>query len=430
MKLFGSMNIDENVLSINGVRATELAEKYSTPLYVFDENLIRQNCREYYNGFNCENRNNRVAYAGKAFLTLAMCRIIKDENLYLDVVSGGELFTAYKSGFPLEKVYFHGNNKTIDEIELGIDLGVGTFVADNEMEIELIDKIARKHNKKQRIYLRITPGIEAHTHEYIKTGQLDSKFGFAYIGDNVLNVVNKVLSLQNVELSGLHCHIGSQIFDITPYEDATEIMLTIIKDIYNATGYLIKELDLGGGFGIYYNSDDEPKPASEYCAAILSKADQVCEDLGLDMPILTIEPGRSIVGNAGITLYKVGSIKEVPSIRKYISVDGGMTDNIRPALYNAEYESIVANKVNSDELEDVTVAGKCCESGDILINNIRLPKVQTGDLLAIMSTGAYGYSMANNYNKVPKAAVVMIKDGEDRLVCKRETYADVISNEI
>ncbi|GFZ34033.1 diaminopimelate decarboxylase [Clostridium zeae] len=430
MKLFGSMNVDENVLSISGVRATELAEKYSTPLYVFDENLIRQNCREYYKGLKCEDRNNRVAYAGKAFLTLAMCRIIQDENLYLDVVSGGELFTAYKSGFPLEKVYFHGNNKTIDEIELGIDLGVGTFVADNEMEIELIDKIAKKHNKKQRIYLRITPGIEAHTHEYIKTGQLDSKFGFAYIGDNVLNVVNKVLALSNVELSGLHCHIGSQIFDITPYEDATEIMLTIIKDIYNATGYLIKELDLGGGFGIYYNSDDKPKSANEYCAAILSKADQVCKALGLDMPILTIEPGRSIVGNAGITLYKVGSIKEVPSIRKYISVDGGMTDNIRPALYNAEYESIVANKVNSDELEDVTVAGKCCESGDILINNIKLPKVETGDLLAIMSTGAYGYSMANNYNKAPKAAVVMIKDGEDRLVCKRETYADVISNEI
>ncbi|MBK1813094.1 diaminopimelate decarboxylase [Clostridium sp. YIM B02505] len=430
MKLFGNMNVDENVLSISGVRATELAEKYSTPLYVFDENLIRQNCREYYNGFNCENRNNRVAYAGKAFLTLAMCRIIQDENLYLDVVSGGELFTAYKSGFPLEKVYFHGNNKTIDEIELGIDLGVGTFVADNEMEIELIDNIARKHNKKQKIYLRITPGIEAHTHEYIKTGQLDSKFGFAYIGDNILNVVNKVLSLQNVELSGLHCHIGSQIFDIAPYEDATEIMLTIIKDIYDATGYLIKELDLGGGFGIYYTSDDEPKPASEYCAAILSKADQVCETLGINMPILTIEPGRSIVGNAGITLYKVGSIKEVPSIRKYISVDGGMTDNIRPALYNAEYESIVANKVNSDELEDVTVAGKCCESGDILINSIRLPKIETGDLLAIMSTGAYGYSMANNYNKVPKAAVVMIKDGEDRLVCKRETYADIIRNEI
>jgi diaminopimelate decarboxylase len=430
MKLFGNMNVDGNVLSIGGIKATELAEKYSTPLYVFDEELIRQNCREYYKGLNCEDTNNRVAYAGKAFLTLAMCRIIQDENLYLDVVSGGELFTAYKAGFPLEKVYFHGNNKTIDEIELGIDLGVGNFVADNEMEIELIDKIARKHNKKQKIYLRITPGIEAHTHEYIKTGQLDSKFGFAYIGDNVLNVVNKVLELQNVELSGLHCHIGSQIFDITPYEDATEIMLTIIKDIYIATGYLIKELDLGGGFGIYYNSDDKPKSASEYCAAILNKADQVCKDLDLDMPILTIEPGRSIVGNAGLTLYKIGSIKEVPSIRKYISVDGGMTDNIRPALYNAEYESIVANKVNYDQLEDVTVAGKCCETGDILIDNIRLPKVETGDLLAIMSTGAYGYSMANNYNKAPKAAVVMIKGGEDRLVCKRETYADVISNEI
>ncbi|WP_160674641.1 diaminopimelate decarboxylase [Clostridium sp. C8-1-8] len=430
MKLFGTMSVEGNILEIDGIRATDLAEKYSTPLYVFDENLIRQNCREYYNSFNCESENNRVAYAGKAFLTLAMCRLIEEENLYLDVVSGGELFTAYKSGFPLEKVYFHGNNKTIDEIELGIELGVGTFVADNVMEIEFIDRIAKKFDKKQRIYLRITPGIEAHTHEYIRTGQLDSKFGFAYIGDNVLETVKKALSFENIELVGLHCHIGSQIFDIDPYEDATEVMLRIIKEIYDNTGYAIKELDLGGGFGVYYNNGDSPKTASVYCNAILNKARSVSSELGIEVPILTIEPGRSIVGNSGITLYTVGSIKEVPSIRKYVSVDGGMTDNIRPALYQAQYESIVANRVNSNEEEAITIAGKCCESGDILINDITLPKLHSGDLLAIMSTGAYGYSMANNYNKIPKAAVVMIRDGKDRLVCKRETYEDVISNEI
>jgi diaminopimelate decarboxylase len=430
MKLFGTMSVEENILEIGGIRVTDLAEKYSTPLYIYDENLIRQNCREYYNSFNCESENNRVAYAGKAFLTLAMCRLIHEENLYLDVVSGGELFTAYKSGFPLEKVYFHGNNKTIDEIELGIELGVGTFVADNVMEIELIDRIAKKFDKKQRIYLRITPGIEAHTHEYIRTGQLDSKFGFAYIEDNVLETVKKALSFENIELVGLHCHIGSQIFDIDPYEDATEVMLRIIKDIYDNTGYAIKELDLGGGFGVYYNNGDSPKTAAVYCNAILNKARSISSELGIEMPILTIEPGRSIVGNSGITLYTVGSIKEVPSIRKYVSVDGGMTDNIRPALYQAQYESIVANRVNSDEEEAITISGKCCESGDILINDITLPKVHSGDLLAIMSTGAYGYSMANNYNKIPKAAVVMIRDGKDRLVCKRETYEDVISNEI
>ena len=430
MKLFGSMTTEENILAIGRIRATKLAEKFGTPLYVIDEELLRTNCRNYIDYFKCEKRGNRVAYAGKAFLTLAMCKLIEEEGLYLDVVSGGELYTAYRADFPLDRILFHGNNKTLEEIEMGVSLGVGTFVVDNLFEIEQLNQIAKKYKKIQNIYLRITPGIEAHTHEYIKTGQIDSKFGFAPIGDNIINSIKKAIELNNINLRGLHCHIGSQIFELTPYEDATEIMLKLIKRIEDEIGYLIKELDLGGGFGIYYSDEDKPKSTKEYCDAILNKVDDVCNKIKLKIPKLIIEPGRSIVGNAGITLYTVGSIKDIPSIRKYVSVDGGMTDNIRPALYNARYECVVANRVIYDSKEKVTISGKCCESGDILLNAIKIPSVLSGDLLAIMSTGAYGYSMSNNYNKIPRAAVVMVKDGEAKIICKRESYDDIIKNEI
>jgi diaminopimelate decarboxylase len=430
MKLFGSMKVENNHLTIGGVNTSALAAKYGTPLYIMDEELIRSNCRDYYNEFQCEARSNRVAYAGKAFLTLDMCRLVMEENLYLDVVSGGELFTAKRAGFPLEKIYFHGNNKTIDEINLGVSYGVGRFVVDNLYEMEQVDRIAKENNKVQKIYLRITPGIEAHTHEYIKTGQIDSKFGFAPVGNIIMDAVRKAIDLQNVELCGVHCHIGSQIFDIEPYEDAAEIMLNLIYKIKQETGYVVPELDLGGGFGIFYTDGDSPKETGEYCKAILDKVDKVCEDLNIDRPIITIEPGRSIVGNAGTTIYTVGSIKEIPGIRKYVSVDGGMTDNIRPSLYRAEYECLVANNVISDYRERVAIAGKCCESGDILLNSIEMQKVNSGDILAILSTGAYGYSMSNNYNKTPRAAVVMVQNNNEKLICKRETYEDLIRNEI
>ncbi|WP_297634793.1 diaminopimelate decarboxylase [uncultured Clostridium sp.] len=430
MKLFGTMNVEENMLSVGGIKVSKLADKYGTPLYIMDEVLLENNCRDYYENFRCKENGNKVAYAGKAFLTLAMCKIIQKEGLYLDVVSGGELYTAYKAGFPVEKLLFHGNNKTLDEIELGIRLGVGTFVVDNFFEIEHLNELAKKYGKVQNVYLRITPGIEAHTHEYIKTGQIDSKFGFAPVGNTIINAIKEAIELENINLLGLHCHIGSQIFEIEPYEDATEIMLKLINRVKKETGYLIKELDLGGGFGIFYSDEDSPRETREYCEAILNKADHVCKELELEMPKLVIEPGRSIVGNAGITLYTVGSIKDIPEIRKYVSVDGGMTDNIRPALYHANYECIVANRVIHDSSEEVTISGKCCESGDILLKGIKLPAVSSGDLLAIMSTGAYGYSMSNNYNKIPKAAVVMVKDEKERLVCKRESYEDILRNEV
>ncbi|AKA71626.1 diaminopimelate decarboxylase [Clostridium scatologenes] len=363
-------------------------------------------------------------------MTLAMCQIINSEGLYLDVVSGGELYTALKSGFPMEKVYFHGNNKTLEEIEMGINLGVGRFVVDNFDEIDKINSVAKENNKVQSILLRITPGIEAHTHDYIKTGQIDSKFGFTMLEYNTMNAVKKSIEFSNIELKGLHCHIGSQIFDTKPYEDEVEIMLSIVKNIKDEIGYEITELDLGGGFGIYYNEGDTPQKIEDFCEIILNKAESVVKELGINLPKLVIEPGRSIIGNAGSTLYTVGSIKEIPGIRKYISVDGGMTDNIRPALYNAKYECVVAGKVKSEFTERVSISGKCCESGDILLNNIDIPKTEGGDIIVILNTGAYGYSMSNNYNKIPKPAVVLVKDEDVKVICRRQNFDQILENEV
>lgn len=430
MKLFGTMKVEDNQLTIGGNKAVELIKEYGSPLYVFDEDLIREYCRDYRQYFRCKENNNRVAFAGKAFLTVQMCKLLMEENMSLDVVSGGELYTAYKAGFPLERVMFHGNNKTLDEIELGVKLGVGNFVVDNHYEMEVLNDFAKSYGKIQNIYLRITPGIEAHTHDYIKTGQIDSKFGFAPVGTVIDDAVKKAISLENIHLAGIHCHIGSQIFELQPYEDAVEVMLGLVKKIEKNHGYLIKEVDFGGGFGIYYSKGDKPRTTREYCETIINKVDEVCNRTGQERPILTIEPGRSIVANSGTTLYTIGSVKEIPGIRTYAAVDGGMTDNIRPALYNAEYECVIANRVEGKSGQTVTIAGKCCESGDILLENVELPEVKSGDTLAVLTTGAYGYSMSNNYNRIPKPAVVMVKGGQARLICRRESYEDVIKNDI
>jgi diaminopimelate decarboxylase len=430
VRFFGDIKAEDNKLSIAGVGAEVLAKEYGTPLYVMDEQLIRDNCKRFYKAFKAEEEQNKVAYAGKAFLTMAMCEIIKSEGLYLDVVSGGELYTAYMADFPLEKVYFHGNNKTMDEIEMAIEFNVGTFVVDNLHEIEIINAKAREKGIIQRVLLRVTPGIEAHTHDYIKTGQIDSKFGFTTLNNELEEVIKIVLSLSNIKLAGLHCHIGSQIFDLEPYRDAVGIMMCFIKNIKEKFSYDIEELDLGGGFGVYYNKGDEPKEIEEFCSVIIEEAKIKCREYGINYPTLVIEPGRSIVANSGITLYTVGAIKDIPEVRKYVAVDGGMTDNIRPALYNAEYQCVLANRISDPCTEIVTIAGKCCESGDILLENVKLPRVNSGDLMAILSTGAYGYSMSNNYNKIPKASVVLVSEGKHRLICKRQTYKDMISNEV
>ena len=430
MKLFGASKIEENNLSIAGIKASELASKYGTPLYVMDEQLLIDKCRRYIKEFKVKEDNNRVAFAGKAFLTIEMCKLINEEGLYLDVVSGGELYTAYKAGFPMDKVYFHGNNKTLDEIDLGVKLGVGRFIVDNLWEMAKINEIAESYNKKQDIYLRLTPGIEAHTHDYIKTGQIDSKFGFAPVDNIIMDAVKKALFLDNVSLVGLHCHIGSQIFETEPFKDAAEVMLKFINEIKQETGHIIEELDLGGGFGVYYSEGDKPKEIEDYCEVILNSVNKVCDELALKKPILTIEPGRSVVANAGTTLYTIGSIKDIPGVRKYLSVDGGMTDNIRPALYGARYEALVANKAIEEMNDKVTIAGKCCESGDILIEDIDIQKAESGDTLAILSTGAYGFSMSSGYNKIPRPAVIFVRNGEARVVVKRQSYEDLIKEEL
>ena len=432
MKLQGTMEIKDNVLHIGGVNTLDLVKKYKTPLYVFDEELIRSKCREYIKSFKVKENGNKVAYAGKAFLTKYMCKLVCEEGLCLDVVSGGELYTAYKAGMPMENILFHGNNKTVDEVKLGIELGVGRFVVDNFYELDLIEKFCLENNKTQKIYFRVTPGRDAHTHKYIRTGQIDSKFGFALINGDFYKAVEKVKQYKNIELVGIHAHIGSQIFEIKPFLDEVEIMLKLLKEVNeNNDDINLTEVDLGGGIGVYYTEEDKPKTISEFCEAIINKADEVCEELNIKRPTLLIEPGRSLVANAGSTIYTVGSIKEIKNVRTYVSVDGGMTDNIRPSLYQADYECGIVNKINkTGHNHKVTIAGKCCESGDILISDTEIGDINSGDILITTTTGAYGYSMASNYNKIPKNPVVFVQNGEDKLACKRQSYEDLLALEV
>ena len=432
MKLQGTMEIKDNVLHIGGVNTLDLVKKYKTPLYVFDEELIRNKCREYIKSFKVKENGNKVAYAGKAFLTKYMCKLVCEEGLCLDVVSGGELYTAYKAGMPMENILFHGNNKTVDEVKLGIELGVGRFVVDNFYELDLIEKFCLENNKTQKIYFRVTPGIDAHTHKYIRTGQIDSKFGFALINGDFYKAVEKVKQYKNIELVGIHAHIGSQIFEIKPFLDEVEIMLKLLKEVNeNNDDINLTEVDLGGGIGVYYTEEDKPKTISEFCEAIINKADEVCEELNIKRPTLLIEPGRSLVANAGSTIYTVGSIKEIKNVRTYVSADGGMTDNIRPSLYQADYECGIVNKINkTGHNHKVTIAGKCCESGDILISDTEIGDINSGDILITTTTGAYGYSMASNYNKIPKNPVVFVQNGEDKLACKRQSYEDLLALEV
>ncbi|WP_042273910.1 diaminopimelate decarboxylase [[Clostridium] dakarense] len=430
MKLHGTMSVKNNQLYIGNVSCSELREKYLTPLYVLDEELVRDNCKEFVKHFRVEEDENRVAYAGKAFLPMYMCNIINEEKMYLDVVSGGELYTAHKSNFPMEKILFHGSNKTMDEVEMGINLGVGRFVVDNFYELDLIEKICNRKNKKQKIYFRITPGIEAHTHNYIKTGQIDSKFGFTLENGDLDRAIKEVKKYNNIELVGIHAHIGSQIFDIDPYLDEVVIMMNLVKSIKEKHDIEIKEVDLGGGIGAYYTKEDNVKTIKEYCEAIINKSKEVCRKIGINLPILVIEPGRSIVANAGSTLYTVGAIKNIKGVRTYVSVDGGMTDNIRPSLYQAKYECSIASKMCDDKVNRVTIAGKCCESGDILISDVNIMDIETLDILVVPSTGAYSYSMASNYNKIPKPAVVSVSNGNSRLICKRQSYEELLELEM
>lgn len=396
-----------------------------------DEMVIRGNCRMYKNAVDkYYDGHGLVLYASKAFCTVAICKIVEQEGLGLDVVSGGELYTAIKAGFPMERVYFHGNNKTIDEIELGIEYNVGRFVVDNETELFSIEEIAGRKGKKVKILFRVKPGIDAHTHDFIKTGQIDSKFGVALENGEAHRLIEKALKMKNVEVVGVHCHIGSQIFELEPFELAAEVMLNFVAEIRDKYGITLYELNLGGGYGIKYTEKDAPLEYERFVESISKTVKRLCSDKNLGRIFILMEPGRSIVAPAGITLYRVGNVKEIKGVRKYIAIDGGMSDNPRYALYNAEYTALLANKPDSPKTEIVTIAGKCCESGDLIAKDIRMPVTEPGDIVAVLATGAYNYSMAMNYNRIGKPPVVLVKNGKDRLIVKRETYEDIIRNDL
>ncbi|WP_028309519.1 diaminopimelate decarboxylase [Desulfitibacter alkalitolerans] len=430
MKLHGTSTVNaQGILEIGGCSAVELIEKHGSPLWVMDEELIRNTCQRLSKAF-LEKGNSQILYASKAFLTTAMCKIVNEEGLGLDVVSGGELYTALKAGFPMEKVFFHGNNKSLEEIELALKHEVGRIVVDNFYELHVLNGIASELNIKQAILLRITPGIEAHTHEYIKTGQIDSKFGFTLANGQAMEGVKTALKLPFLELKGIHCHIGSQIFEMGSYGHAAHVMIEFMKNIEKETGYVVEELNLGGGLGIYYSEGDEPASIDSYSVIVMTTVKDKCKEFSLPVPRILIEPGRSIAGPAGTTLYRVGSIKNIPGVRKYVAVDGGMNENLRPALYEAKYDVYAANKMNAPKTDKVTITGKCCESGDILAWNVNLPELEPGDILAMPTTGAYGYSMSGNYNRIPRQAVVLVYKGTSEEIVKRETYEDLIRNDI
>ncbi|WP_404355406.1 diaminopimelate decarboxylase [Cytobacillus firmus] len=417
---------DKGHLEIGGMDTVELASQFGTPLYVYDVALIRDRARGFKETFEKLGIEAQVAYASKAFSTVAMVQLVDEEGLSLDVVSGGELYTALAADFPSERIHFHGNNKSREELEMALKNHVGCIVVDNFYELELLEEICESLAVKTKILLRVTPGIEAHTHDYILTGQEDSKFGFDLQNGQAEKALLIALNSNWIETLGLHCHIGSQIFDTTGFILAAKKIFEKMAEWKEKHAYEPKVLNLGGGFGIRYTEEDDPIHASKYVEEIILEVKKQAKHFSMKMPEIWIEPGRSLVGDAGTTLYQTGSRKEVPNVRNYLAVDGGMSDNIRPALYQAKYEAVLANRVLDKPEETVSIAGKCCESGDMLIWDLPLPKAGDQDLLAVFCTGAYGYSMANNYNRIPRPPVVFIENGEAKLVVKRETYEDLL----
>ncbi len=416
---------DKGNLEIGGCDLIELADKYSTPLYVMDEATLRGIMREYKEAFkNYSNVN--MMYASKALMTQSIAKIVYQEGFGFDVVSGGEIYTVYKSGVDMSKTMFNGNNKSVEEINMAIDLGVGRFSVDNFFELSLLNEIAKSKNKVVDILLRITPGIECHTHEYIQTGHLDSKFGFDLTQlDEAIDLI--LDEYKNINLKGLHAHIGSQIFELQVYYDEVGVIYKEVKRIKDKYGIELTEINLGGGLGIKYTNSDEPPSTYEIADVIISSVQKHVKELNLHEPKIYIEPGRSIVGTAGVTLYTVGSSKQVPQGKKYVAVDGGMADNPRPSMYQAVYCADVANKPNCEDKEIVTISGRFCESGDILIKNIELPRLEEGDVLCVYNTGAYGYSMSSNYNRVLKPAMVLVNNSQSDIIIERESYENLVS---
>lgn len=429
MNLQGTSRINRlGHLEIGGCDTVLLAREYGTPLLVYDESFIREKCRLFKGALEAEGVHAHLSYACKAFCSIAIVQLMQEEGLGLDTVSGGELYTALKAGFPPSRIHFHGNNKSVEELTMAVEAGIGTIVVDNFFEIDLLETLLVDRGKPMNILLRITPGIYASTHRYIQTGQEDSKFGFDLASGQVDLALKRIADSHALRFLGFHMHIGSQIFGSEGFIAAVDKMVDFLEG--NGWPHPLQVLNLGGGFGIRYVSGDDPEPLKKVVRETVHHVKEAFSHRGWPLPELWFEPGRALVGEAGTTLYRVGSMKEIPGVRRYVAVDGGMSDNLRPSLYQAKYEAVLANRAGEEATERYTVAGKLCESGDILIKEATLPEVHSGDLMAIFSTGAYGYSMANNYNRIPRPAVLFVRDGRKQLVIKRESYDDLLRNEL
>ncbi len=421
-------------LEIGGMDAVEIAKQFKTPVYVFDEAHIRNMMRTYRDTIEKEyGGNGLVLYASKAFSCMAIYAIARSENIGVDVVSGGELYTAIKAGFDTEKIYMHGNNKLVPELELALDSNVGTIVVDSYREADILDELAAKRNKKQSVLIRINPGVEAHTHAFVQTARTDSKFGFSVSDGAAKDITEHVLSKKNLKLKGYHCHIGSQIFEKRSFVLAANKVMDFMAEMKNKLGFVTKVLNIGGGFGIWYNDEDPKLKLSDYrdyLSCLIGAVKKKAAELSLPEPYLVIEPGRSIVGEAGVTLYTVGAIKEITGVKKYVAIDGGMFDNPRYALYQSKYSVLLANRACEPCTEKVSIAGKCCESGDLIAVDVPLPKAESGDILAVLSTGAYNYSMASNYNRNFIPPAVLVSGGKAEYIVKPQSYDDIIRNDV
>jgi diaminopimelate decarboxylase len=417
----------DGALRVGGVDVRDLAEEFGTPAYVLDEHDFRERCREWREAFGGED----VFYAAKAFLCTAVARWVADEGLSMDVCTGGELAVALRAGFPPQRLLFHGNNKSVPEIERAVGAGVGRFVVDSFDELVRVAAVADRLGVRQKCYVRVTPGVEAHTHEYVQTGQEDQKFGFSLASGAAAEAVRRVLALPALELVGLHCHIGSHIFDVHGFKLAAHRMVGMLAAVRDEHGVVLPELDLGGGQGIAYTAADDPMDVGEYADGLRRIVERECAAVGVPVPRLIVEPGRAISGPTTVTVYEVGTVKELPGLRTYVSVDGGMSDNIRTALYDARYTAVLASRTSTAEPANVTVCGKHCESGDIVAHDVPLPAdLAPGDLVAIPASGAYHRSMASNYNHVPRPPVVAVRDGQARVVVRRETEDDLLALDV
>lgn len=430
--LYSNLSVnDKGHLEIAGHDTVELAAKYGTALYVMDEDKLRENCRVYVDSMKKYfGEDSMPLYASKALCFTEIYRIVSECGMGTDIVSSGELYTAIKAGFPLEKAYFHGNNKTDADIEYAIENSIGYFIVDNEEELCAVDRIASSHGINQKILLRITPGIDPHTHKAVVTGNVDSKFGSPIETGRAFEITDMALSKKNVTLEGFHCHIGSQIFECDPFCDAADIMIKFIADVKEKFGFAAKTLNLGGGFGVRYIEEDPQIDIEKNIADVASHIKNRCAELSVEMPKILMEPGRSIVADCCITLYTVGSVKEIKGFKNYVSVDGGMPDNPRYALYASSYTVLVASKADKAADFKCSIAGRCCESGDLIQENVMIARPERGDILAVLTTGAYNYSMASNYNRIPRPALVLVGKNGDRVAIKRESFEDLCACDI